>query len=206
MLALSCAGFAAAPASADPQTGTEGYVGLSLGYAGGGDDRVGLSPSGLVVGTLDNSGPLAGGLVGLRRQSGGLAYGIELEGLIADVSDSVASTGVAAQTTMTGTVGLRARLGLVRGATTFYVAAGPSQGWFDYSVSGAGIAIDRSFSRIGYSLGLGWERPLSDRLSLRGEYLYSNFGSETLSDPVSGATTTATPTYHRVGLALIGRF
>jgi opacity protein-like surface antigen len=53
---------------------------------------------------------------------------------------------------------------------------------------------------------LGWERPLSDRLSLRGEYLYSNFGSETLSDPVSGATTKATPTYHRVGLALIGRF
>src|SRR5690606_40323810 len=93
VLALSCAGFAAAPASADPQTGTEGYVGLSLGYAGGGDDRVGLSPSGLVVGTLDNSGRLAGRVVGGGRRWGGLGDGIEREGQIARGCDSVATTG-----------------------------------------------------------------------------------------------------------------
>lgn len=194
------------PAAAEVGALTGPYAGLSFGYAGAGDDRVGLNPPGLVVGTLDNSGPVGGVLLGLGGEGRGLSYGIEIEAQLADVADRVGAGGVTARTRMTATAGLRARLGLAWDAGTVYVTGGPSWGRFDYSVTGGGFGLDRSFTRTGYSLGLGWQRPVSDRLSLRAEYLYSNFGTATLSDPVSGAVTRATPVNHRLGLALIARF
>jgi outer membrane immunogenic protein len=198
-------GLRPAPVAAAP-SGLRPYAGITLGYGAAGDDRVGLNPPGLTIGTLDNSGPVAGAMAGLGGQVRGLDYGFEVEGLFADVADATASGGIAARSRMTGSLALRARLGIPLGDATIFATAGPTLGRFDYAVSGGGIAIDESFTRLGYSLGLGWERPLSERLSLRGDYIYSNFGTEVLTDSVSGAATRATPVNHRLSLTLLARF
>lgn len=79
-------------------------------------------------------------------------------------------------------------------------------GDFDYRVAGAGTAISGNFAANGYVVGVGWEGSLTGALSLRGEYLYSNFGSHDLADPATGASTRATPVNHQLRLVISRHF
>ncbi|WP_420344688.1 outer membrane protein [Paenirhodobacter sp.] len=184
-----------------------GYAGVALGYAFGADDRVGLSENGgPVASTGENlklngfDGALRGGY---RWQADRWVFGPELSIEGGDISDSFgtdfAGDPLSGETKLKYMAALRLKSGyLLNDQTLIYGMAGVAQAKFDYDVSsGAGWAVDDSFSRTGYLLGLGIERRLTESLSLTGEYEYANFGKETL-DGSAGMSTEATPKFSKV--------
>lgn len=64
--------------------------------------------------------------------------------------------------------------------------------------------IQSTFTAPGVSLGVGYERMISANWSTRGEYSYTLYRAEDLTDGVQ--TTRATPDYHAVRIGLSHRF
>ncbi|WP_161470921.1 outer membrane protein [Tropicimonas marinistellae] len=188
-----------------------GYAGISLGYAFGGDDDVGVRGGGLsgteTIGSLEAGGTLGGLQLGYRWDLDPVLIGLEIGVTGGDLSDSFDNSDGAAETELQHEVSLRGSLGWELNAETLlYGFVGVSQAEFDYEVSGPdGADIDESFSPTGYLAGLGAEWALGENWSLRGEYRYTNYGKETLSDN-AGHKTEATPKFHLVSLGLNYRF
>lgn len=195
------------------------YAGARLGYAFGGDDRVGhRNASGVMVnpsaGDLDVEGVNYGfrlGWRGERRLSRrSFVYGIELGYDRGDVSQSF-SSGYNGSTELNHLLGLRLKSGVTSqsGQTLFYGILGYVQGDFDYAVSGStggsAINLDTSYDTDGYSLGLGVEHLLSENWSVNAEWEYYDFGSKTLTDG-GGATTKATPDHNNLQVGVNFRF
>jgi outer membrane immunogenic protein len=181
------------------------YAGGALGYAFGGDDRVGLqnglAPI-LTFGTLENSGGTWSLFTGWRQDLGAFGWGVELNYLAGSVDSTVVGSGYSAQMDLNSATTLR----LVSSIPVFqraglYGFGGVAYGDFDYRVNGAGVvgpvAIDSNLTEWGYALGLGLEQELNANWSVRLEYQYMNFGSVRLQD-VGGAETVATPDFGSV--------
>lgn len=186
------------------------YIGASLGYAFNGDDRVGVRGGGapLDLGDLEQSGALGGLHLGYRTALlNGWSYGVELGVIGGDVSDELSNGTARAKTELNHAVSLRAAAGRVVGdGLLVYGFGGVTHGNFDYQVSVPGrVDLDTDFSRTGYLLGLGVEKQLSDHWSMRGEYQFSDFGKETLTD-ASGSRTQATPKFHALSVGISYNF
>ncbi|MFM8339986.1 MAG: outer membrane protein, partial [Fluviibacter sp.] len=151
----------------------------------------------LAPATLDTSenGLAAGAQIGFNAQSGAVVYGLEadLSYLGVNKTDSFTSTESVLDTTLTtsashkldylGTV--RARLGAAASNTMLvYVTGGLAYGQVkdraDVVANAAPTALfwsgKSSSTRTGFAAGAGADIALSDRLSLRGEYLYYDLG------------------------------
>lgn len=176
------------------------YAGLNAGYAFGGDDDVGLYPTFGHIGDLSLSGMFGGVGVGYNMQVDQIVFGVEGDIQLSGISDDDDSGrfDISSDVNYFGT--LRGRLGFAFDRTLIYATGGLAYGGFDYEVSGAGIDIDESFSRWGYTFGGGVEHAFDDSWSVKAEYLHASFGKESLSD--NGQTTQATPDFHlvRVGV------
>jgi outer membrane immunogenic protein len=84
----------------------------------------------------------------------------------------------------------RARIGYARGATLLYVTAGVAYGGLTATseqFSGAQFTGATSKSQAGWTLGSGAEYPLTDKMSLKAEYLYTSF------DGINGPAANITP-------------
>ena len=190
-----------------------GYAGLTLGYAFGGEDDVGIDSATGVGGTPDElklSGVNAGVHVGYRWQKDRWVFGPELGYEGGNVKDSFSTDGYDAETKIKNVLALRMKTGYeVSPGMLVYGIAGVARAKVDYSVEGAGSAgaidLDDSYSKTGYIVGLGAEKKLSDRMSVTGEYEYASFGKETLEDGL-GASTRSTPKFHNVKLGLNFKF
>lgn len=191
---------------AQEQNWSGAYIGLHLGYAFGGHDRVALNPAGPgVIGTLRNNGPLAGLQAGYNWQADDFVFGLEGDLSFGNVKSSFTSGGGSAAMKIRSAASLRARGGITTdNDNLFYVTGGVGVARVDYQTVGGAADIDRRFIQFGYVAGAGWERALQDGISLRGEYLYSNFGGRNLSD--AGLTTRATPDFHALRLGVNRRF
>lgn len=188
-----------------------GYAGLSAGYIFGGDDKVGISdPDDDLVGapgSTDIKGASYGLHVGYRwqREMRGrqIVYGPELsyEGSSADAGFS--ANGVNASSELSNLIALRFKTGVLNAAqdTLFYGSVGAMRGEFDYVVDGAGMDYDDSFKENAWTVGLGVERRITDRVSVFGEWEYRGFGKTTLTDS-AGYHTEATPEHHAVKLGV----
>ena len=182
------------------------YLGASLGYAFNGDDRVGIRGGGAPqhLGTLEESGAFGGLHIGYRtRALGDWSYGVELGLMGGDVGDEFSTGATKAKTELKQAVTLRASAGrVIRDDLMVYGFGGVAHGRFDYRVLSPGrMDLDTDFSRTGYIVGLGVEKQISDRWSMRGEYQYSDFGKERLTD-ASGSRTEATPKFHALTLGV----
>lgn len=196
-----------APAPARSHDWTGAYAGLGLGYAFGGHDRVALNPSPPgpgVIGTLVNSGALGGVQAGMNWQRGDMVYGIEGDVTAGAISSGFTAGVDSASMDIRAAVSLRARAGIARDTNLFYVTGGVAAAHVGYTAVGGGANIASDFIQGGYALGAGWERALQNGWSVRGEYIYSNYGSRDLTD--AGLTTRATPDYHAVRVGLNRRF
>ncbi|MBK5932752.1 outer membrane immunogenic protein [Rhodovulum imhoffii] len=188
------------------------YAGASLGFAFGGDDRVGLRdpvPK-YNAGKLELGGVLGDLHLGYRWRNYNLVYGGELGVSFGNVEDSTTDKGVKSESSLNTAITLRGSVGqMVRDDTLLYGFAGLSRGSFDYSVkgtdAGGDIGIDDDFDRTGYVLGVGMERAMSERWSVRGELQYSNYGKEKLTGPNDHATY-ATPDYFSLNLGVNFQF
>lgn len=209
-----------------PWTGA--YVGGSLGYSFGADDEVGLEyfETGESLeklndlGQVDISGVTGGVHVGYRWQRNRWVFGPELGvefGNVDDETDLVYTTpagldvplGARAKSEMNNILSLRAKAGyLVDDRTMIFGTAGYVRGDFDYTLNEiGGYRQKESFHADGYSVGLGVERRMTDRLSLTAEWEYRNFGDNDVDfyDPeVDDAflRTVATPEHHNVKIGL----
>ena len=183
------------------------YIGGSLGYSFPGDDRVGVSGPGIAgtddIGELDLGGMSVGLQAGYRWDLQPAILGVELAGQAGNISADFDNSDGEGENNQDYAISLRGSLGWQnRTDTLFYGFAGASMGKFDYKVErDAGGDIDDSFTRTGYLGGVGVERALGARWSLRGEYQYTNYGKETLSDS-NGFETEATPDYHSISLGM----
>ncbi|MCQ0969212.1 outer membrane beta-barrel protein (plasmid) [Paracoccus sp. TK19116] len=196
-----------------------GYAGGSLGYSFSGDDEVGLdvvedgvtTARGTELGNLELSGATAGVHAGYRWQRDRLVFGPELGVEFGNVDDeidltaSAVSTGVTASTEVNNILSLRFKTGyLLNDQTMLFGSAGVVRGDFDVTLASDGDSATESYNATGYSLGLGVERKLSNRMSLTAAYEYRDFG-RTDVDFTDGETTIetiATPEHHNVSLGL----
>lgn len=150
---------------------------------------------------LDHNDGWQGGLVaGWNASSGTMVYGLEADLIFGNVTGGAAFSGApiaglapAGITTSAsqrlGTRGsLRARLGTTVGEgallyATGGLALGDVRSTADVVVNGAPSVAwsgERSVARAGWTVGAGAEFKLTDAVSLRGEYLYTDLGRQSV--------------------------
>src|SRR5664279_1735723 len=145
---------------------------------------------------------IGGGQVGFNYQTGTWVWGLETDLAWRDRTDSVSFVLNPLADTLTfsdeqkwvGT--LRGRIGLSPASASnwlFYVTGGLAYGNFAHSVTqfcNIGCSQTRTFSdsvtKAGWTLGGGVEVALDRNWSLGAEYLYMDFGTDTISAPTAG--------------------
>jgi outer membrane immunogenic protein len=190
------------------------YVGANAGYSWGNTSINYLQDPGLVFGVppfdaggafLTSVSPnsfIGGGQLGFNYQAGIWVLGLETDFAWRDRTESVAFTlnpvaDVLALTDRQKWVGtVRGRIGISPAAMNnwlFYATAGLAYGGFDHSVTqvcNLGCGQARVFSdavtRAGWAVGGGIEVAINRNWSLGAEYLYMDFGTDTLSAPPAG--------------------
>ena len=161
------------------------YFGLSYGYANGWTDVT------AAAGTfdLDPTGGLGMLYGGYNWQLGSAVIGIEADIGTGSFEDS--RGGISTDVYAVGS--LRGRLGYLI-SPDFLIYATAGWAWGDYELAVAGRGTSETFS--GYQVGAGTELKFADPWTLRLEYSYTDFGSETIS--LGGLTNRFEPGYHAV--------
>jgi outer membrane immunogenic protein len=178
------------------------YMGVQLGYAGG-NTEANSGPTGGFNQAYDykSSGWLGGAHAGYNFQNGNLVYGLE-----ADLEKSgqngngVGSLGFPHSTDIAWQGSLRGRLGLAFDRTLVYGTAGWAFG---------DVKVDKGFAsysdvRNGWTAGVGVEHMLTNNLSARIEYRYTDFGRADFGNTALNSTDRSTVDQHavRAGLSL----
>ncbi len=202
-----------------------GYAGLSLGYSFGADDEIGFD---YLQGGNDNligrrtalenvkvKGPTAGLHAGYRWQRGNWVYGPELAiegGSVDDSRDFVspaqglgAATGYDLESKVNWIATLAFKTGyVVSPQTLVYGTAGVNHGDFDYTLTANGESQTVGYTQNGWVLGFGFERKLSQRMSIFAEYQYRQFGKTSIyyRDGSDSLRTEATPKHQNVRLGV----
>lgn len=191
------------------------YAGGSIGGVFGGDDEVGFDHynGGSVTAretdltNLELSGTNLGLRAGYRWQRNKWVFGPELSYDFSNAeSRAEAVVGDAyVQSELNNAITLRMKTGyLVRPDMMVYGSLGAVRGDFDYSTN-RGVADQTvSYNKTGYTVGLGVERKMSERMSITGEWNYNHFGR---TDVLFGTTdagreTVATPSHHNIAIGL----
>ena len=157
-----------APAVAAPVpsfTWTGPYIGVQAGYAWGDTNIRGVKPEGFIV----------GGYAGYNVQLDGspVVLGVETDFNYSDVDDR--RGGVRAQSDWAGAT--RARVGYAFDRFLAYAAGGVA--YADREVRVRGVGRD-SKTALGWTVGGGLEYAATDNVSVRGEYRYTDYGSDRL--------------------------
>jgi outer membrane immunogenic protein len=167
---LAARPYTKAPAAAIAINNWTGfYIGAMGGYAQ--EDASGL-------GTL--SGGFAGGTIGYNWQMGNIVLGLEADGAWADVGASITDS-------LIGTIESRARsLGTVRGRVGYafdqvMIYGTGGYAWADnrITVTVPPVSVSDSQFHSGWTVGAGVEVMFAPKWSVKAEYLYRSFDSET---------------------------
>ncbi|AWC24215.1 outer membrane protein A [Aminobacter sp. MSH1] len=192
---------------------TGGYVGLQAGWQWGNDHDIeflGGAPTGFEQ-DFDTDGFIGGVHAGYNWQSGQVVYGVEGDFEFSGVDGGYRvggddSTGFE----MTWQASIRGRLGFVAMERLLvYGAVGAAFGNLEYTYVDAGT-ISETFdeTKVGWTAGAGVEYALTDRITTRLEYRYTDFGSisnlSTLAFP--GFTYEHDPKFHSVRVGLSYKF
>ena len=150
------------------------YIGAMGGYAQENSDG---------LGTL--SGGFAGGTAGYNWQMGNVVPGIEADAAWADVGATVGLFGGLASVSSTirdmGTV--RGRVGYAFDSVLIYGTGGYA--WADNRITATALGASISDSQVhsGWTVGAGVEVMFAPKWSVKAEYLYRSFQSETYNFP-----------------------
>lgn len=131
----------------------------------------------------NNSSSFVGGLQGgYNWQTGNVVLGAETDFDYGNNSKTSALAAGTVRTKMDWSGSVRGRLGYAIDRTLIYGTGGLS--WANFNMRGvdnAGATASTSRSRAGWTVGAGLEYAFTDKISVRGEYLYSDFGSTNVS-------------------------
>lgn len=128
-----------------------------------------------------SSGWLGGGQLGYNFQAGAWVYGVEAQGSFANITGSRPSAAFRglqnrSDIDMLGT--LAGRVGLAQNNLLWFVKGGGAWADSDFDISGR-LRAQWNQSRAGWLLGGGAEYGLTANWSIKVEYNYIDFGSET---------------------------
>jgi len=180
---LAARTYTKAPALAAPLYNWSGfYIGAMGGY--GKEDTSDFALS----------GGFGGGTAGYNWQTGQFVFGIEADAAGADISSSFTIPGlVSAEDKIRALGTVRGRVGIAYEQVLFYGTGGFA--WADERVSASalGVSISDTKTRTGWTAGAGVEWMFLPHWSVKGEYLYRSFSSETIfSGVIPGGLTTGT--------------
>lgn len=165
---------AAAPAPQNDRW-TGPYVGLGAGWTFLDGER---SSADLPDNDFEPDGFTVHGLAGWNVRLQGIVVGIEGEIGYTDDDEKFVVTGNGFDVGSDFTFAVRARAGLPLGNVLYYVAGGLAGA--DYEVNDIGFGRD-SGTLIGWTAGVGADLAISERIALRGEVNYIDYGSEDFS-------------------------
>lgn len=122
---------------------------------------------------------------------------------------SISIAGVESELEVRWSGALRARIGYAAGRFLPYIAGGVSLARYDFRwldhVNGT-VPFERSETRIGWNIGAGFEYVFSDRVTIRAEYRYSDFGTNHIPNDWAGPLTKIELETHDVRLGVAYRF
>ncbi len=161
--------YTKAPAVVSPATNWSGfYVGAMGGYA-----------SESTSDSLGIKGGFGGGTVGYNWQSGMFVAGIEADGAWADVKASAFALGVTATAKLDTLATVRGRVGAAFDQVLLYGTGGLAIADTKVSATALGLTFNDSKTQTGWTVGAGVEWMFMPRWSLKAEYLYRRFDSQT---------------------------
>jgi len=185
------------PLAAAPWTGF--YLGATYG-AGFGEIR---NESFAGTARLDQSGGIGTVFGGYNWQIGAMVVGLEADLGLGNLEGSQVLAGGFKPTSSLNALGsVRGRAGVLLTPSLMAYATG-GFAWSDFDLRGAnGVLASQTFS--GYQLGAGLEFLVSQRLSLRLEYIYTDLGKEHVSH--GGVSQTWDPDFQTVRAGLSFKF
>jgi outer membrane immunogenic protein len=151
------------------------YIGAMGGYASqdsGNEFFVGVNPR--------MKGGFGGGTVGYNWQTGQFVFGLEADAAFADISASATAFGITAQSRINALGTVRGRVGVAFDSVLLYATGGYA--WADNEISVAIpplVSVSDSQFHHGWTAGAGVEWMFAPKWSLKLEYLYRDFSSET---------------------------
>jgi outer membrane immunogenic protein len=184
-----------------PRTNLERWSGLYLGATAG--YSFGTTNASGDVGSFsfDQEGVTGTLLAGYNWQIGSTVFGIEADVGTGDLGASTATAPGAVSSELTVFGSLRGRAGfLLSPALLLYATAGLA--WADMEFALAGATQSETF--LGYQVGAGTELAITPNWGLRLEYIFTDFGSETLTQ--TGGSNTFDPDFHTVRAGLSFKF
>lgn len=162
----------AAYTKAPPLSPAVNWTGFYIGAMGGYAAEATSDP-------LAIKGGLAGGTVGYNWQSGMYVAGIEADGGWADISQT-ATVGLVSATARVQSVGtVRGRVGVAFDQVLFYGTGGFAFADNKMSASALGLTFSDTKVHTGWAVGAGVEWMFTHGWSLKAEYLYRRFDSQT---------------------------
>jgi len=184
LLTLASAALAADPASAPNPTidfWSGPYAGVHTGYGTGRARDVDASGPDSY---RDIDGWLGGVQLGLNTRLDGLVLGVEGDVAATGIGFSDAGQGFSLDGNVDWLATIRGRVGfLPTERVLVYGTAGVAFAGFDLDLNGGGQLFGGNGTHTGWALGTGIEAMVTDRLSLKAEYLYNDFGSDSYNLP-----------------------
>jgi outer membrane immunogenic protein len=122
---------------------------------------------------------------------------------------SIAIAGVEHDLDVKWSGAVRARLGYATGRFLPYIAGGISFAGYEYRVEdhvNASVPFRHNETRIGWNIGAGFDYAASDRLILRTEYRYTDFGTDNFPNAYSGPLTAIDLQIHDVRFGAAWKF
>lgn len=157
------------------------------------------SPSGAT--SFGTAGFSAGVLVGNTYDFNGFVVGGELDAQAGGMTGSVTCPTATEKcaTSITWLSSVRAKAGIATPVGLFYGTVGPALGGVEAQVTTSG-ALPRTVNqtRIGYTAGLGFEMPISEKVTVGAEYAYSELWKLEETGSLYGGQTTATAQMHAI--------
>lgn len=182
------------------------YIGLHAGYNSMEPDLLdGTDPRWNLNSQME--GASGGVLTGYNTHSSGVVLGLEadfgLTGTDAGVNPNAENHFVAFKAKWNGH--LRARVGVPLSKTLIFAAGGLAATHLKVYDEGVG---EKNHTLTGFTIGGGVEHAVSERLSVRAEYLYDNYGKKagTVADTSENYPYTVEPKAHSLRAAVAYRF
>lgn len=180
------------------------YVGLQAGYGWGNTDASSGSLSNFNQAySYDTSGALGGVHAGINWQAQNLVFGLETDLELAGIDSSgIGSLGSTHTTQIDALGSFRGRVGFAMDRTLLYLTGGLA--YADLTTSAPGISTNDW--RTGWTFGGGIEHAISQGVTARLEYRYTDLGSDTFASGSTGQSEASDVTFSAIRAGLSWRF
>lgn len=208
LMLVAAAAVVASSGAATAQDLDGPYLGLNFGY-GWGAPEVLLNGAAITPGNLEAHGFELGVVGGYNIHQSGVLYGVEVDLGVPDQSATYQSNpgGAGNQTATSDLLYLasaRARLGADLDGFVPFVSAGLTAGENQTTLAVGGTSVSDRSLQVGYTLGGGIEMPVSEQISFKLEYLFTDIGNDNSMSVTGPGGSSALGAGHKIHAIRVG--